>query len=325
MILISTGKKTFQSSLTKGAAASSSDEFPLTAFEKDFVLSSSEEHATSALSEDTFSPASSEKVSLTSSLGINEFSSQRDFHLGKRRRQDPSDCNRAENHEQKKLNLIASAVDKSCNLDTDPHCREQVSFSSISCTTRKINLRVSTRTAGVQKNNIQKVSPRIRLYPGLLRVGESGSKRCRESSARKYLYLSRSTIHGVGLFTRRNLRKETFIAEYTGETIRTVIADKREREYKEKGLENYFFALGNGMVVDATKKGGIGRFLNHSCSPNLISDLVTIHGEHRIHIFCKRNLAKGEELVLDYKLSTPNDSKEKSVCLCSSRNCKKFL
>ena len=32
----------------------------------------------------------------------------------------------------------------------------------------------------------------------------------------------------------------------------------------------YFMALNHNEIVDATRKGNIARFVNHSCAPNLI-------------------------------------------------------
>lgn len=57
--------------------------------------------------------------------------------------------------------------------------------------------------------------------------------------------------------------------EYVGELVRKSVADLRERAYAAQGLQGlYLFSLGPGEgdgVVDATRKGGISRFINHCC------------------------------------------------------------
>lgn len=40
-------------------------------------------------------------------------------------------------------------------------------------------------------------------------------------------------------------------------------------KYAADGLHHYYFmSLDNNLVVDATDKGSLTRFLNHSCDPN---------------------------------------------------------
>lgn len=51
------------------------------------------------------------------------------------------------------------------------------------------------------------------------------------------------------------------------------VADKREREYhsgKKVQYKSacYFFRIDKEYIIDATRKGGIARFVNHSCKVN---------------------------------------------------------
>lgn len=55
-----------------------------------------------------------------------------------------------------------------------------------------------------------------------------------------------------------------------GEIVGLRVADKREIEYLSgKKLQYksacYFFRIDREHIVDATQKGGIARFVNHSC------------------------------------------------------------
>lgn len=181
------------------------------------------------------------------------------------------------------------------------------------------------RTVGKRYGKMGAAGLRDHTPLGILQFREFQTGDERESRERKFLFVSHSTIHGMGLFTKRRLRKGAFVTEYIGEVIRRAVADFREREYQEKGIGNYLFALENGTVVDATRKGGIARFVNHSCSPNLIADIVTMNDSQHVHFFCKRPIGKNEELLLDYSLSAPEGAEERSECCCGAENCRKYL
>lgn len=70
----------------------------------------------------------------------------------------------------------------------------------------------------------------------------------------------------------------TYLCEFTGELVRSEIADIREKMYflkrkeiccslQAKGSKScYFFRLNNKYIIDATTKGNEARFINHSCN-----------------------------------------------------------
>jgi histone-lysine N-methyltransferase SETD1 len=47
-----------------------------------------------------------------------------------------------------------------------------------------------------------------------------------------------------------------------------------------------------------------------------------VDGEKKIVIYSKQQIAVGEEIVYDYKFPLED---EKIVCLCGSKNCRKYL
>ena len=60
------------------------------------------------------------------------------------------------------------------------------------------------------------------------------------------------------------------VVEYIGEIVGLRVADKREKEYQSgRKLQYktacYFFRIDKEHIIDATRKGGIARFVNHSC------------------------------------------------------------
>jgi hypothetical protein len=55
--------------------------------------------------------------------------------------------------------------------------------------------------------------------------------------------------------------------------------------------------------LDATVRGGLARFINHSCDPNCFTDVFQPPGgPKRIGIFAMKCIAPGEELFYDYKV-----------------------
>ena len=84
------------------------------------------------------------------------------------------------------------------------------------------------------------------------------------------LEVRRSHIHGWGLFLKKDIKKDDFIVEYLGQIVRQLVGDKREKYYEDAGVGScYLFRLDEHHIVDATRRGNIGRFMNHCCKPNV--------------------------------------------------------
>ncbi|KAL5538469.1 hypothetical protein UlMin_045918 [Ulmus minor] len=140
---------------------------------------------------------------------------------------------------------------------------------------------------------------------------------------KKILRFQRSKIHDWGLIALEPIEAEDFVIEYVGELIRPRISDIRERHYEKMGIgSSYLFRLDDGYVVDATKRGGIARFINHSCEPNCYTKVISVEGEKKIFIYAKRHIAAGEEITYNYKF--PLEEK-KIPCNCGSRKCRGSL
>ncbi|KAJ0024268.1 hypothetical protein Pint_09397 [Pistacia integerrima] len=140
---------------------------------------------------------------------------------------------------------------------------------------------------------------------------------------KKRLRFQRSKIHDWGLVALEPIEAEDFVIEYVGELIRPRISDIRERHYEKMGIgSSYLFRLDDGYVVDATKRGGIARFINHSCEPNCYTKVITVEGQKKIFIYAKRHIAAGEEITYNYKF--PLEEK-KIPCNCGSKKCRGSL
>ena len=147
------------------------------------------------------------------------------------------------------------------------------------------------------------------------------------SSVKDTVAVYRSSIHGLGLYARRDIAAGEMVIEYSGEVIRAVLTDKREQMYQHTRPNGdhgcYMFRLSETAVVDATVCGNAARFINHSCDPNCYSEIVDDGvGQKHVVIFALRAIARGEELTYDYKFPFED---VKITCMCSTRRCKKYM
>ncbi|KAJ7541966.1 hypothetical protein O6H91_10G083200 [Diphasiastrum complanatum] len=142
-------------------------------------------------------------------------------------------------------------------------------------------------------------------------------------SRKKRLKLQRSKIHDWGLLALEPIDAEDFIIEYIGEIIRTKISDVRELQYEKMGVgSSYLFRIDDEHVIDATVRGGLARFINHSCEPNCYTKIITVEGQKRVFVYAKKSITIGQELTYDYKF--PLEEK-KIPCLCGSKRCRGSL
>lgn len=93
---------------------------------------------------------------------------------------------------------------------------------------------------------------------------------------------------GHGLFATAALKKGDFVLEYTGRRIPTRKADSLS--------SRYLFEIDGRWTIDGSSRSNIARYINHSCEPNCEGDLR----EARILIYAARDIARGEELTIDY-------------------------
>jgi len=112
---------------------------------------------------------------------------------------------------------------------------------------------------------------------------------------KKPVKFARSAIHNWGLYAMENIAKDDMIIEYVGERVRQQISEIRERRYLKSGIgSSYLFRIDDNFVVDATKKGGIARFINHSCMPNCTAKIIKVEGTKRIVIYALRDIAQSK-------------------------------
>ncbi|CAN8287768.1 unnamed protein product [Cochlearia groenlandica] len=169
------------------------------------------------------------------------------------------------------------------------------------------------------------------------------------------LEIFKTESRGWGVRSLNSIPSGSFICEYVGELL-----DDKEAEQRT-GSDEYLFDIGNkydttlsegmsklmpetrideeedheeetssGFTIDAAKKGNIGRFINHSCSPNLYAQNVLYdHEDARIpHVmfFAMDNIPPLQELCYHYnymldQVRDSNGNIKKKNCYCGSSEC----
>ena len=107
---------------------------------------------------------------------------------------------------------------------------------------------------------------------------------------------------GWGLRALQPLQPNQFIMEYVGEVIGPDEFSTRVRRFAKEGRKHHFFmALKADEIIDATYRGNITRFVNHSCDPNAETQKWTVNGDLRIGFFSKKFIQPGEEITFNYQ------------------------
>ena len=118
--------------------------------------------------------------------------------------------------------------------------------------------------------------------------------------SRKYR-VSKSSIHGLGVFAARDIKCGEEIIEYLGEKISKEESNKRglrrqARAKKTGEAAVYIFELDDDFDLDGDIPGNDAKYINHACRTN--SEAVS-DGEH-IHIVATRDIREGEEILYNY-------------------------
>ncbi|KAF3939425.1 hypothetical protein ABW19_dt0201689 [Dactylella cylindrospora] len=148
---------------------------------------------------------------------------------------------------------------------------------------------------------------------------------------------------GWGLRCLEDLPAGQFIDRYVGEVITEAEAQRRTQIQESIGLTYLFdldkFAGENDdpdkkfYCVDGADFGGVTRFINHSCDPNLKIHTVTHNrSEYDIYdlaLFTCRKVKAGEELTFEYVKEMEDDEevddKKKWPCYCGAKKCRGWL
>ena len=115
---------------------------------------------------------------------------------------------------------------------------------------------------------------------------------------------------GRGLFSGTPIARRAKIGEFEGEVI-----GLREARRRAKGRRIVAIVELERHAIDATDTGRGFRFINHSCRPNTFTRVT----DTRAEFYALRDIARGEELTVDYEQSHHNG---RLPCRCGAPNCR---
>ena len=119
-----------------------------------------------------------------------------------------------------------------------------------------------------------------------------------------------SRIVGKGLFAGTPIARRAKIGEFEGEVI-----GLREARLRAKGRRIIAIVELERHALDATRMKHGFRFINHSCEPNTFFRITP----ERAEVYALRDIARGEELTVDY-----GESQHEGMlaCRCGAARCR---
>ena len=128
-----------------------------------------------------------------------------------------------------------------------------------------------------------------------------------------------SGIHGKGVYTRKRIKKDKAIIEYTGERISEEEANERYHD----NPSTYLFTVDDDVFIDGLASGNEARFINHSCKPNCVAYL---EDDGRVVIYARKDIEPDTELTYDYQLTDEGPDQDATPtdysCRCGAAKCK---
>ena len=125
------------------------------------------------------------------------------------------------------------------------------------------------------------------------------------------LTIGKSRINGQGCFATRAFFRGKKIAEYTGERIPDLEAQKRARNRRVLRICD----IDGNWSLDGARGGNGTHYINHSCQPNAY--MRTLYGH--VLFFALRDIEAGDEITIDYEQTLHPDSKR---CHCGAKTCR---
>ena len=126
---------------------------------------------------------------------------------------------------------------------------------------------------------------------------------------------------GFGLRCRIDVKAGTMLGEYRGEVIDAAELQRR-KETRDAADPFYIAALGDGLAIDAGRKGAYARFANHSCAPNCALEKWRVGEEPRLVLVARGAIPANTELTYDYNAGGGvADVTVAQQCRCGAPNC----
>jgi serine/threonine protein kinase len=128
---------------------------------------------------------------------------------------------------------------------------------------------------------------------------------------------------GKGLRVLEDVKKGDLVTEYVGRAVNKLFLPRLFRRYaNERKL--YIMALTNDIYLDARKKGGVARYINHSCNPNCQVERWKVKGILRAAVVARKDIPAGTELSFDYQWERKR-GRAPTKCHCGDEKCRGTL
>ncbi|XP_053139811.1 histone-lysine N-methyltransferase SETDB2 [Hemicordylus capensis] len=135
-------------------------------------------------------------------------------------------------------------------------------------------------------------------------LGDIGTKQCKD------------------LFWTGNTQKGKISTGRQESTHNEDVTENEEACFKNCNKENL-------CLLDATREGNVGRFLNHSCCPNLFVQSVFVETHNKkfpwVAFFTNRHVKAGTELTWDYGYEAGSMPETETTCQCGALKCRKKI
>ena len=130
----------------------------------------------------------------------------------------------------------------------------------------------------------------------------------------KYLVFKKSSIHNLGAYAARDIRKGTRIIEYIGQAI-----TKKKAAKELQDGNGYVFTINKFFDIDGSVQWNPARYINHGCAANAESDII----KDRVWIIAARTIRKGEEVLYNYNYDL--EDAFDNPCRCGAENCVGYI
>lgn len=132
------------------------------------------------------------------------------------------------------------------------------------------------------------------------------------------------TAKGWGLRALQRIPAGSFVREYVGEVCSFTEFQTRTTQYHEEGRRHhYFMTLHGDQIIDATLKGSVSRFMNHSCEPNCETQKWMVNGRLKVGFFATEDIEENEEMTFDYQFERMGDAAQE--CFCGAPSCSGYI
>ncbi|XP_075055196.1 histone-lysine N-methyltransferase SETDB2 isoform X1 [Mixophyes fleayi] len=155
--------------------------------------------------------------------------------------------------------------------------------------------------------------------PKLLHFNEPGDKQNDGKRDRRVHTAERDTVQ---------TDEAGYVSDESSSSIRLGVSHLQQSTCREKKvpLDSSLEENENTCILDASKEGNVGRFLNHSCSPNLLVQQVFVETHCKsfpwVAFFTKSIVKAGTELTWEYNYHIGSAPENEIPCLCGHKTCK---